>query len=209
MHLTDGVDLAVCPAAGCGWYLHDGACARCEALGAPISPSPVTPEVTPPPPQPEQTPQSTASTPPNPAPEPDLEAPEHGPAASEDVGHTWRVPAHGIGLLRVGNPGNRGGRSYPSSIKGELRRILDEHGLELLERVVRRLEPEYRVVRKKAGETSKGQPVYQDEIVAVPCSIDSALRAVAVAVTAAETRPATEKVGAEKRRILEIVMQRE
>jgi hypothetical protein len=207
--VTNGTELDVCPAAGCGWYLHEGRCARCEALGAPIVPTPVTPEVTPPPSQPEQTPDLTASTPPKSSPEPELEAPEHGSETSQEPAHTWRVPAHGVGLLRVGNPGNRGGRSYPSSIKGELRRILDEHGLELVERVVRRLEPEYRVVRKHVGETSKGQPIYADEIVAVPCSIGEALRSVAIAVAAAETRPATEKPGANKRQVLEVVMQRE
>lgn len=39
---------------------------------------------------------------------------------------TLETPAHGVGQLRRGNPGNKGGRSYPSRIRRELTQAFGE-----------------------------------------------------------------------------------
>lgn len=50
--------------------------------------------------------------------------------------HKMRKPAHGKGMLRVGNPGNRG--RTPNRIREELRGIVDER---LVKEIKRRLGP--------------------------------------------------------------------
>lgn len=180
--------LAVCPAPGCGWYLVEGRCRRCETLGAPIAPDATATT---------QGPSSSGaapSAPPTDPPEPDeRETPsqtpisEHKTAAEASL--LPRRPGYYGGWLRTGNPGNRGGGRYPPGTRAGMRELVRIHGLPFLERIMRRAELDYKLT--KGG-----------EIVGIPISCATVLRAVIAAMRGGEADVAVEPAEKQKPRCM-------
>lgn len=139
------------------------------------------------------------------------------PPSKPEVG-TLLPQAHG-GSLRYGNPGNAGGPGgrLPAVVRQEIGRMVREHGLPFLERVLSRQEfdvvpikvrgPDtFELVDKKIVKLAGGERV---EYATVPVNTRTVVGALAVALAGSEGMVAPEKAGLTKRRRLEIIVRHE
>jgi hypothetical protein len=136
------------------------------------------------------------------------------PAVTPEVGELRPGPRGGMILYGSvdGNPGNKGGGRLSLAVRQEIGRMVREHGLPFLERVLSGEECDvvpFKVKGPQTVELIEGKMVKLDggeriDYARVPIAARTRLQGVAVGLSSSEGMVSPEKAGLQKRRILEV-----